>query len=171
MSTKFFIAVFVGTMAVASAGVCFARLGETEAQLEARYGKPLPPGLLGKSSDVPPEGKELFWLSEDATLIKVCSLRGRCIRQQYFLLNLQDGGKPKLHLPLKENMEHVEDWLKQNAQGATWKEGRPAAFADVDFEMAWVRSDGKAFAYVRNDSLTIDDLELLLQGGFSREKR
>lgn len=139
MLNRILWAVFAVAVFAVPAEMCLARLGETEAELEARYGKP---GLEDtKPLDAAPADKRV-WFNKDGVLVGAIIFRGRCVGVGYGFSD-QDGGKTTV----TAQMAKAKVLLEANAQGATWKEKLPE-LVNPGMEYLWERSDGKAFAVV-----------------------
>lgn len=142
MLNRFFMAVSAMAMVVASAEMCFARLGETEAELEARYGKPSK--VVMQPKFVGPAEKTLHWNKQD-TFVSVVIYRGRCVQHS---VAFYDAGNNKVSV--KQNLQKAMSLLEENAQGEEWSP-RPE-FAGNELLLVWERSDFKAIAYVTSKS-------------------
>lgn len=159
MLNRIYWAFFAMAAVVASAEICFARLGETEAELDARYGDPAavqtPPDVL------PPAEKQKLWILDGpqntAMVVMALIHNGRCVRECH---SFRTDGKA---MPLKNFPAEVKSLLEANATGGKWEDGRPD-FIQPNFAMQLMRSDGKAFAYAwKNDPnvLVIDDIKFV----------
>lgn len=125
----------------ALANVCFGRLGETEAELEARYGKairvePKPQG------DYAPAEKRLCFVKNGVS-VSVLTLRGRSVREDYGFSDKD--GKPS---SVRDNLAKAEVLLDTNGQGAAWQARPVPPLFQHALDFLWVRSDGKAKANV-----------------------
>lgn len=135
------LSVFVaGAVMIGSAQVSFARLGETEAELEARYGKPLQTDV--KPKDVPGAEKRLHF-SKKGINVTVYTFRGRSGREDY---GFTDGsGNPS---PVRANIAKAEALLEASAGDAQWQATAVPPLFDGVIELLWARSDGRAKANV-----------------------
>ena len=138
MLNRFVMAVFAVAVVVASAEMCFARLGETEAELEARYGKPSE--VVMQPKFVGPAEKTLHWNKND-TFVSVVIYRGRCVQHSFAFYDARNN-----KVPVKQNLQKAMALLEENAEGEKWSP-RPE-FADNELLLVWERSDFKALAYV-----------------------
>jgi hypothetical protein len=133
------LAVFlVGAVLNASGPLCFARLGETEAELEARYGKPDSTAENPKHSA--PAEKVLYW-NNDAFMVAACTWRGRCVQESCSFYG--PGGEK---MPVRDILKMADGFLKTNGGDGTWV--LQPHMANEQLELVWVRSDRKAIAIV-----------------------
>lgn len=127
-----------GAVMIGSSQLCLAVLGETEAELETRYGKPVATAENPKHSE--PAEKVLYWRTEEG-LVSAYMWRGRCVQETCVFVD-HSGAK----VPVKQNLKKAEAFLQTNAAGATWK-SHPR-LVDARMELVWSRSDGGAIAIV-----------------------
>ena len=151
---KFFMTA-LATVVLAGAGTsCFARLGETEAEIVKRYGKPL--RHIEKPTYAAAEKQLLFSLGSGS--LRVTFHEGKSVVEELQLVG--DDGKGLLW---KSHVELAEKVLSAEAKGGKW--GAETVGADDPYELLWRRSDKKAFALVKKDSpndLGIWDHEFML---------
>lgn len=144
------LAIVVGAVMIGSSQACLARLGETEAELEARYGKP------DKTADNPkhsePAEKVLYW-DNQAFMVGAYTWRGRCVQESCIFYG-PDGER----MPIREIQNLAERFLQTNGGDGTWVP-QPQLTSD-QLELVWVRSDRKALAIVTthmpNEVLVMD---------------
>ena len=151
MPNVFSSLVVAGLVVVATAGQGFARLGETEAELETRYGKP-------QSVKIPPEvpapaEKSLCFVKEGVTVV-VLVFRGRSASESYFFKD-KDGAE----VPVERDLRKAEALLQANSGGGSWGEHAPE-LVNPGLAMVWARSDQKAIASVyksQPNALRVED--------------
>lgn len=123
------IVVWLGSSITAS-----ARLGETTAQLTARYGP-------GKEA-----GDQMLYSAEELTLTVFFNPKGQSRMEIYGRRLL---GSDKEREPL--SAAQIAELLHENTQGARWQSFRPKSGSEM-----WRRSDGLALAeYKSNDRIFI----------------
>jgi len=118
--------------------VCFARLGETEAQLRARYGD-------GKNADIPDnawDDKTLeFTMPGPAggEIIVVANLFNGVSIAENYLFYAKDGSRASV---AEDVLEAAKAIVNANSQGHVWR-GLPG-LPPEGMEKLWVRSDNSA---------------------------
>lgn len=127
-----------GVMAVTA--VCHARLGETEAQLVARFGKP---NLRSNHSAIA-QGKSWvlgpsYHFRQDDWSISCDLVDGRCVRIGY-----SKGGD--------WTEDQIALVLASNSQGQKWTEGVSGA---AKLSRSWKRSDGATAQWSRGGSMRL----------------
>ena len=137
MVNRMFSVVVVGVLMIGTAQSCFARLGETEAELEARYGKP--ERVTNKPADAAPADKEIVYF-KDGMVVFVRVFRGRSVCEIYCFSD----GKGK-SVPVETDIKKAEALLQANAGGAVWEANAPGVHG---MQLLWKRSDGQALAAV-----------------------
>ena len=146
------VAIFGIAMVLSLAEAGFARLGETEAELEARYGKPV--RTEPKPLDVAPAEKRV-WFEKNGILVGAIIYRGRCVGEGYGFIG--SGGEK---VAVADEMPKAKALLQANAQGEVWNEHLFPERVNPNMECLWQRSDGKAFAVVwkrSSDTLQVMD--------------
>lgn len=126
-------------MALATVQPCLARIGEAEAEIEARYG--MPARTEPKPIDAAPAEKRV-WFEKNGVLVGAIIYRGRCVGESYGFMG--NGGET---VKVGDDLPKAKALLQANAQGAVWKEHLPE-LVNPGMEYLWQRSDGKAFAVV-----------------------
>lgn len=158
MVAKFFMPVVALALVLSSSGQCFARLGETEAELIERYGEPVAPEMNES------EGGKILCFAKEGVFVQATVVHDRCVSEVYGFV-VKDGDKVK-PATAKDSMEKIELLLKANARGGKWEKRPPrklgfeaakrllseqfAEQSDAKSEMIffWERSDNKAVAFV-----------------------
>jgi len=139
MATKTLMAFVAVTLITATAEKCMARLGETEAEIRARYGKP--DWEQTKPEEVSPAEKHLHFRKGNIRVMVVI-FKGCCASEAYSLLT-KDGDD----LPGPEAADQFEALLQANAGGSRWIEGNAVA-VNPKMNRFWERLDGEALAVV-----------------------
>jgi hypothetical protein len=135
------LSVFIaGAVMIGSSQLCLAVLGETEAELEARYGKPFHERQPGNPLA---EGDTELVFRKDGYAIVVYIWHGRSAREMYVFPDGKGGA-----LLVSDVPEKVAALLEANAQGSSFKPNPGASESEL-FLQAWDREDGKAYAQVR----------------------
>lgn len=140
MAKKLCIGLCIAWLAMCPAGICWARLGETEAEILKRYGKPFETDADPKK--IGPADKKLYFSKGD-NLVMVVIFRGHSVIEAYSFLD--EDGKT---VPVRDNIEKAEALLQANAQGEEWVEHPAVHLVRDDLLAAWERSDDKAMAAV-----------------------
>ena len=147
--------------------ICFGRLGETEEQLQRRYGEPF--YQTTKKDEVIPGGeKELHYLKhEEGIVIRVTLFQGRSVGEGF---EFENDGRP---LPIEGDLiEKAEAILDANSNGRKWRRNHAIQIMNNEILDGWERDDGKAFAIVwriKSNMLEVTDVEF--QQEISRAKR
>lgn len=136
MLNRIYWAFFAMAAVVASAEICFARLGETEAELEARYGKPYE--TIGDAAPA----EKLLLFQKDGTSVSVRIFNGRSACEIYRFRDAK-GNK----IAIKDDQAKLKQILDANGNGAEWLGGASEAKEDK-FDFMWMRSDFAASAAV-----------------------
>jgi hypothetical protein len=125
---------------------CFGRLGETEAELERRYGRPFYQST--KREDVPPGGEKTLSYLKDKIVIHVTLLRGRSASEGFEFKDAN--GRP---IPIDGDViEKAEAILDANSNGRVWRRLPAPQMVNKAFLHGWERDDDEAAAVVwRND--------------------
>jgi hypothetical protein len=153
MSSQFCVALCAVLLAICPAGACWARLGETEAEIIKRYGQP-----TGTDSDPKNLGiaeKKLRFFKGD-THVVVLIFRGRSVMECYTFL-----GEQVTPVPVRNNLAKAEALLEASAQGEEWVRHPAPHLVRDDVLESWERSDGKAMAMVylnRPETLEVSDV-------------
>jgi hypothetical protein len=119
--------------------VCFARLGETEAQLRARYGE-------GKNVDIPDNAWDDQTLEftmpgpDGGEIIVVANLVDDVSIAENYLFYAEDGSRASV---AGEVLDAAKTIVNANSQGRVWREV-PPGLTPAGMEVAWVRSDNQA---------------------------
>jgi hypothetical protein len=144
------VVVVVGAVMIGSPQASLARLGETEAELEARYGKPDRTADNPKHSE--PAEKVMYW-NNGAFMVAAYTWRGRCVQESCSFYG-PDGEK----MPVREIQSLAERFLQKNGGDGTWV-SQPHLASD-QLELVWIRSDRNALAIVTthmpNEVLVMD---------------
>jgi hypothetical protein len=148
-----------------SPAVCFGRLGETEEELERRYGRPF--HETTDADSMPPGGeKKLAYLKDNIT-VHVTLFRGRSVSEGY---EFKDGDRNPT--PIEgEVLEKAIAILDANSQGHEWDRHPSPARSNPNFFQVWNRTDGNAVAIVwRNKSnmLELTDMEFMRESNRAR---
>ncbi len=138
---KLFMPVFALAILACSTGRCFARLGETEAELEKRYGKPW--HKEDKPKDTRPADKKLFF-TKSGTIVQVAVFDGRSVIELYVFKD-----SDRKDVAVRDEFEKATALLDANAEGATWESKLPPGNHVL---MYWDRSDDAAYAAVFKSS-------------------
>jgi hypothetical protein len=153
---KFFMTALATVMLAGADTQCFAVLGETEAEIVKRYGKP---DHIGLPPEVHPPAEKILMFDKPGVLISVYMWRGRAASEMYSFADVRGANSP-----VAQNMETAKAVaLDVNAQGVEWVATRPEAMRP-DMAYWWDRSDGKAMAAVSKATphlLSIVDSEFM----------
>lgn len=149
-----------------SPAVCFGRLGETEDQLERRYGRPF--YQTTDKSMMPPAGeKRLNYLKDDIT-VNVTLYQGRSVSEGY---EFQDSDRRPL--PIEGDvLDRAEAILEASSQGHNWNRHPAPQKINPGILHVWQRSDGNASAVVwRNNPnmLEVSDSEFMQESNRARK--
>jgi hypothetical protein len=138
---KLLMAVFALAILACSTGQCFAVLGDTEAELEKRYGKPLEV-RVAPNLEFPTE--KMLKYSKDGDIIIVELWRGSSALE---MRAFRDGnGKP---VDPATQQARVAAMLEANAQGSSWEAvGERPQYGMLQM---WTRKDMGAMACVRKE--------------------
>ncbi len=121
---------------------CLGWIGETEAEIRARYGEPVFANT--DPVDVPAGTDKLIHFKKDPIHLSIGLSNGKSVVEMYDFRD-KDGQK----WPIGEaNIAIVEGVLVFNSQGHSWKRNRDAALTVKGCRCAWERSDGGAAAIV-----------------------
>ena len=155
---KFFMTVLATVMLAGAGTQCFAVLGETEAEILKRYGKP---DHIGLPPEVLPPAEKILVFDKPGVLISVYMWRGRSATEM-FSFSDQSGENS----PVAQNMDKAKTLaLNANAQGADWVAQRAEA-VPPDTVFWWDRSDGRAKASVAKAT---PHLLMIVESEFLRE--
>lgn len=149
-----------------SPAVCFGRLGETEDQLEKRYGRPF--YQTTDQSMMPPAGeKRLNYLKDDIT-VNVTLYQGRSVSEGY---EFTDGDRRPA--PIEGDLlVRAEAILEASSQGHNWKKHPAPQLVNRDILHVWERSDGNASAVVwraNPNTLELTDMEFMRESNRARK--
>ena len=124
---------------------CFGRLGETEEELQRRYGQPF--YETTKKDEVPPGGEKILSYLKDKITISVTLRQGRSVREVY---EFKDANRRPL--PIEGDLiEKVEAIIDANSDGRTWRR-HPAPQGTIPNALhLWERDDDNASAFVWKD--------------------
>ena len=151
----YFLAYLICGIAI-SPEICFGRLGETEEQLQRRYGPPF--WQSTKIEDVPPGGEKRLHYLKDKILIYVTLFQGRSVSEGFAFEDAK--GRP---LPIEGDLiEKVEAILDDNSDGREWRRHPAPQVVNKEFLHGWERDDGKAAALVWRNApniLEVSDVE------------
>lgn len=130
-----------GGVAIGSSQLCCARLGETEAELEARYGNPLGEKL---APEVPVPAEKVLTFKKDGEIVVVELWRGRSASEWHVF---RDGGGNAL--AAAKCPQRVAAALEANSQGSSWEAHGDRS--NIGLLQFWSRQDGSAVAWVKAD--------------------
>lgn len=136
---KLFVAVLALAVFACSTGRCFAVLGETEVELEARYGKPTE--IEANPDWAKPADKEITFSSRDGMGTAVLICRGRSVGEFHNFSDVNNANSP-----VKDNAEAAAARLVANSRGGEWVGGK-----EPDGSFLWINTSG-AGALVRKVS-------------------
>lgn len=149
-----------------SPAACFGRLGETEEQLERRYGRPF--YQTTDKSMMPPAGeKRLNYLKDDIT-VNVTLYQGRSVSEGY---EFKDSARRPV--PIEgDSLDRAEAILEASSQGHEWNRHPAPQRVNPGILHVWQRSDGNASAVVwRNkpNMLEVSDSEFMQESNRARK--
>jgi hypothetical protein len=146
--------------------MCFGRLGETEEQLDRRYGRSF--YQTTDKSMMPPAGeKRLNYLKDDIT-VSVTLYQGRCVLEGY---EFRDSNRRPA--PIEGDLlVRAEAILEASSQGHEWHKHPAPQQVNPDFVHVWERSDGNASAVVwraKPNTLELTDMEFVRESNRARK--
>lgn len=145
--------------------ICFGRLGETEVELERRYGRPFYQST--KKDDVPPGGEKTMSYLKDNIVIHVTLFRGRSASEGF---QFEDAsGRP---LPIDGDViEKAEAILDANSDGRKWRRHAAPQMLNKGILHGWERDDGEAIGVVGRQNpniLEVSTTEFQQESGRAR---
>ena len=139
MAKKLCIGLCIAWLATCPVGACWARLGETEAELKERYGELVAPIGNGDA------GEKNLCFHKESVFVAAFVFRGRCVLEAYAFAEVFPAPPPGA---IKDNIQKAQLLLKENEQGATWVKRPPKNIAGAGTSLFWERSDAEALAFV-----------------------
>ena len=127
--------------------ICFGRLGETEEQLQRRYGEPF--YQTTKKDEVTPGGeKELHYLKhKEGIVIRAILFQGRSVSEIY-----EFTGDKQRPLPIEGDLiAKAEAIIEANSEGNAWRRLPAPQLLNPDMLYLWSRADSGARAVVWKD--------------------
>ena len=120
----------LGAVLVAGALECQARIGETEAECQQRYGKPVNQAM----ADMMPilNGAVNHSYSYQGWNIRVAFVNGKAVRVYY----------SKLSAPMEIKADEVKAILEGEANGGKWEEKLKLTWNGTLFAKAWLNTNG-----------------------------
>jgi hypothetical protein len=160
------ISAFLAFCCVCFPSVSFGRLGETEEQLEKRYGRPF--YQTTDKANMPPGGEKRLNYLKDNISVYATLYRGRSVAEGYEFKD--NSGRP---LPIEgDALDKAEAIIEASSAGHTWRRHPTPQLANPRILHAWERSDGKASAIIwRNEPsiLELSDTEFMRESGRARK--
>jgi hypothetical protein len=156
----------LATVILAGAGTqCFARLGETEEELEKRYGKPLE--VRARPPEAPPAEKAMVF-TKDNMIVIVHVFQGRSVSEWYWF---RDSNRKEF--PVEKDPQKAEALLRANSAGVVWEKHPPIA-SNKEISLYWKRSDEQALAYVLKEEpeiLRVQDASFVKESANSDKQK
>ena len=146
--------------------LCFGRLGETEEELERRYGRPF--YQTTDRANMPPGGEKRLNYLKDNITVHVTLHRGRCVSEGYEFKDSQ-----RRPLPIEnETLDTAEAILEASSQGSEWSRHPAPETVNPGIKHVWQRADGGASAVVWRNSpnmLELTDNEFMAESNRARK--
>jgi hypothetical protein len=156
----------VAYICLVSPAVCLARLGETEEQLERRYGRPV--YQTTDKAGMPPGGEKRLNYLKDNITVHVTLHQGRSVAEGY---EFKDGSRGAL--PIEGDViDTAEAILDASSQGHEWRRHPAPTRINPGMLHVWQRSDGKAGAIVwrnKTNMLELTDMEFMKESNRARK--
>ncbi len=144
--------------------ICFGRLGETEEELQRRYGQPF--YQTTKKDEVPPGGEKMLSYLKDKIVIHVTLFQGRSVSEGF---EFENAGRP---LPIEGDLiQKAEAILDANSSGRNWRRQPAPQVLNNEILHGWERDDGRAFAIVWRPNpniLEVSTVEFQKESGRAR---
>jgi hypothetical protein len=156
---KLFMTALAAVILAGAGTQCFAVLGETEAELEARHGKPI---LVSRPPDVRRPAEKAFTFVTKEFTVSATMFQGRSAEENY---SVKDSNGQRIKM--EQDLEKVNALLEANSQGAKWV-SRPAEEISPHLALFWQRSDGKAVASVAKDGEFLEVIDTAFVAAFAR---
>lgn len=166
MKTLFRLLQVVAYSCLVFPAVCLARLGETEEQLERRYGRPF--YQTTDRANMPPGGEKRLNYLKDNITVHVTLHQGRSVSEGY---EFNDSKRDPL--PIEGDVvDTAEAILEASSQGHEWRRNPAPQRINPGILHVWQRSDGNASAVVwrnKTNMLEVTDTEFMKESNRARK--